>query len=80
MLAGQNAGTISNVNVTNSGTVNRDAAPVNLTGVIAGGLVGQNGMCGPSNQQSAGSISNSSATGVTVSVGNGCIVAVHRGV
>jgi filamentous hemagglutinin family protein len=66
-LAGQNAGTISNVNVTNS-TVNG----LNKAGVIAGGLVGQNGMFGQGNQQLAGSISNSSATGVTVTVGNGC--------
>src|SRR5262245_51199009 len=66
--AGQNAGTISNVQVTNS-TVNG----LNMAGVIAGGLVGQNGMFGPDNQQLAGSISNSSATGVTVTVGDGCI-------
>jgi filamentous hemagglutinin family protein len=68
VLAGQNAGTISNVQVTNS-TVNG----LNMAGVIAGGLVGQNGMFGPDNQQLAGSISNSSATGVTVTVGDGCI-------
>src|SRR5262245_58649087 len=68
VLVGQNAGTISNVNVTNS-TVNG----LNMAGVITGGLVGQNGMFGPDNQQLAGSISNSSATGVTVTVGDGCI-------
>jgi len=77
VLAGQNAGTIGNVNVTNSTVsglpLDGNNLPINLAGVIAGGLVGQNGMFGPSNQQSAGSISNSSATGVTVTVGDGCI-------
>jgi len=68
VLAGQNAGTISNVNVSNSKV---DGG--NLGGVIAGGLVGQNGMFGPNNQQIAGSISNSSATGMTVTVGDGCV-------
>jgi filamentous hemagglutinin family protein len=67
VLAGQNAGTISNVNVTNS-----TVTGLNMTGVIAGGLVGQNGIFGPGIQQVAGSISNSSATGVTVTVGDGC--------
>jgi hypothetical protein len=68
VLAGQNAGTISNVNVTNS-AVNG----LNMPGVIAGGLVGQNGMFGANSQQLAGSISNSSATGMNVTVGDGCI-------
>ncbi len=67
VIAGQNAGTITNVNVSNS-TVNG----LNLGGVIAGGLVGQNGMFGPNNKQIAGSISNSSATGIAVTVGDGC--------
>jgi filamentous hemagglutinin family protein len=67
VLAGQNAGTISNVNVSNS-TVDG----LNLGGVIAGGLVGQNGMFSPNNKQIAGSISNSSATGIAVTVGGGC--------
>jgi filamentous hemagglutinin family protein len=69
VIAGQNAGIISNVNVSNSSV---DGGK--LDGVIAGGLVGQNGMFGPNNQQIAGSISNSSATGMTVTVGNGCDV------
>jgi hypothetical protein len=43
MLAGQNAGLISNVTVTNS-TVNGMPNNTALNGVIAGGLVGQNGI------------------------------------
>src|SRR5262249_61813018 len=60
VLAGQNAGTISNVNVSNS-TVDGG----NLTGVIAGGMVGQNGMFRPDHQQNAGTNSNSRRTRVT---------------
>ncbi len=77
VLAGSNAGTIDNVHVTNS-TVNGipldgNSLPINLAGVIAGGLVGQNGMFGPYDEQAAGTISNSSVTSVTVTVGDGCI-------
>jgi hypothetical protein len=63
VLAGTNAGTISNVNV-NSGTV---SAATSLKGVIAGGLVGQNGDVG---QNQMGTITNSSSA-ANVSVGNG---------
>ena len=63
-LAGSNAGTISNVTVTNSAVDGKK-----LTGVIAGGLVGQNGVFGEPNQP--GTITNSSAS-ATVTVGNGC--------
>ena len=62
-LAGSNAGTITNVTAT--GTVNGG----NLAGVIAGGLVGQNGIFGPGGH--AGTITNSSAI-VAVTVGDGC--------
>ena len=77
VLAGSNAGTIDNVHVTNS-TVNGvpldgNSLPINLAGVIAGGLVGQNGTFGPYDAQAAGTISNSSVTSVTVTVGDGCI-------
>jgi filamentous hemagglutinin family protein len=61
-LAGSNAGTITNV--TASGTVNG----LNLLGVIAGGLVGQNGTLGPGGHP--GTITMSSAN-VTVTVGDG---------
>jgi filamentous hemagglutinin family protein len=64
VLAGTNGGTVSNVHVTNS-TVT--GAP-GLTGVIAGGLVGQNGIFGPG--ASMGAITLSSAE-ANVSVGNG---------
>jgi filamentous hemagglutinin family protein len=62
ILAGTNAGTITNV--TASGTVNG----LNLVGVIAGGLVGQNGTLGPGGHP--GTITMSSAN-VTVTVGDG---------
>jgi len=58
-----------------SGTVNGnpyiynpEGPPISLSGVIAGGLVGQNGVFGPN--ASPGTISNSSAN-VTVTVGEG---------
>jgi filamentous hemagglutinin family protein len=63
-LAGQNNGTISNVNVTNS-TVNGGTHE----GIGAGGLVGQN----------TGTITNSNVTNVTVTVGNGCFVDCNGG-
>jgi filamentous hemagglutinin family protein len=63
VLAGSNGGTVSNVHVTNS-TVSGGA----MTGVIAGGLVGQNGIFGPG--ASMGTITLSSAA-TNVSVGNG---------
>src|SRR5215813_13949161 len=70
-LAGSNAGTITNVLVL-SGTVSGlplgDGEPMNLAGVIAGGLVGQNGVFGQSS--GAGTIKDSSAN-VTVTVGSG---------
>jgi hypothetical protein len=60
VLAGTNAGTVTNVNV-NSGTV---SAATGLHGVIAGGLIGQNGDVG---QNQMGTIVNSSsAANVTV--------------
>jgi filamentous hemagglutinin family protein len=62
ILAGSNAGTISNVTAT--GTVNG----LNILGVIAGGLVGQNGTLGPGGHP--GTITMSSAN-VTVTVGDG---------
>jgi filamentous hemagglutinin family protein len=62
ILAGSNAGTITNV--TASGTVNG----LNLVGVIAGGLVGQNGTLGPGGHP--GTITASSAN-VIVTVGDG---------
>ena len=62
ILAGSNAGTIANVNA--SGTVNG----LNLVGVVAGGLVGQNGTLGPGAHP--GTITMSSAN-VTVTVGDG---------
>jgi len=62
ILAGSNAGTISNVSAT--GTVNG----LNLIGVIAGGLVGQNGTLGPGG--TPGTITLSSAN-VAVTVGDG---------
>ncbi len=76
IVAGTNAGTISNVTVTN-GTVNG----LDLAGVIAGGLVGQNGVLGSSNFSShnhgqtilPGTITNSTSS-ATVTVGNGCAV------
>ena len=61
-LAGTNAGEISNVSVT--GQVNGG----NIVGVVAGGLVGQNGMLGANMQ--AGLITESHAN-VAVTVGNG---------
>src|SRR5262245_10788918 len=73
-LAGSNAGIISNVHVTNSTVtgipLDQDQQPINLAGVIAGGLVGQNGVLGLENQQ-AGTILNSSAS-ATVTVAGGC--------
>src|SRR5262249_7502913 len=80
-LAGSNAGTIIHVNAAD-GTVNGG----NLQGVIAGGLVGQNGILFSNNTSeasvrplgavasvsSAGTIQNSTAIGVAVTVGNGC--------
>ncbi len=70
-LAGRNAGTIANVHVTGtvSGVPTDDGEPINLTGVIAGGLVGQNGIFGEPNM--SGTITNSSAA-VDVTLGNGC--------
>ena len=62
ILAGANAGTISNVGVT--GTVTNGSVQ---NGVIAGGLVGQNGIFGPG--ASMGTITNAVAN-VTVTVGN----------
>src|SRR5262249_45897527 len=64
-LTGSNAGNIENVHVTGNSTING----LNLTGVIAGGLVGQNGTLGPNS--TAGHISNSSAD-VAVTLGSGC--------
>ncbi len=64
VLAGTNAGTISNVTV--QGQVNGGS----IVGVVAGGLVGQNGFLGPNNI--AGTITGSHAD-VTVTVGDGGI-------
>src|SRR5262249_4400583 len=64
-LTGSNAGNIENVHVTGNSTING----LNLSGVIAGGLVGQNGTLGPGS--TAGHISNSSAD-VAVTLGSGC--------
>ncbi len=61
-LAGTNSGTISNVSV--QGQVNGGA----IVGVVAGGLVGQNGHLGPNDF--AGTITDSQAN-VTVTVGDG---------
>ena len=63
VLAGQNAGTITNVSV--SGTLNGGT----MQGVLAGGLVGQNGTFGPGGQ--FGTITASSAN-VAVTVGDSC--------
>jgi hypothetical protein len=77
-LAGSNAGTISNVNAS-GGTVSGGT----LSGVIAGGLVGQNGiliqnpttdvrpLSAVASISSAGTIQYSTAS-VAVTVGNGC--------
>ena len=62
-LAGENAGTIRNVRA--SGQIDG----LDLEGVIAGGLVGQNGIFGP--EQGAGTISRSRAA-VNVTLGSGC--------
>jgi filamentous hemagglutinin family protein len=62
ILAGSNGGTVGNVHVTNS-TVSGGA----MTGVVAGGLIGQNGIFGPG--ASMGAITMSSAA-VNVTVGN----------
>ena len=64
-LAGQNSGTISNVIVDGSSTV---TAAQGLTGVIAGGLVGQNGILGQDGQSAR--ITHSQAE-VTVTLGGG---------
>ena len=61
VLAGANAGTISNVSV--SGTLTSG----NQSGVIAGGLVGQNGIFGPG--AAFGTITNASAA-VNITLGN----------
>jgi filamentous hemagglutinin family protein len=61
-LAGSNAGTISNVSA--SGQINGGS----IVGVVAGGLVGQNGMLGQGTQ--AGLITQSHAN-VTVTLGDG---------
>src|SRR4051794_15643662 len=63
VLAGTNAGTVSNVNVTGNSTV---TAATGLHGVIAGGLIGQNGDVG---QNQMGTIVNSSSS-ANVSVGS----------
>ena len=62
IVAGANAGTISNVGVT--GTVTNGSVQ---NGVIAGGLVGQNGIFGPGS--AFGAITNAHAN-VAVTVGN----------
>ena len=62
ILAGSNGGTISNVTV--DGTVSGGA----MTGVVAGGLVGQNGIFGPNSSMGAITLSNAD---VNVTVGNG---------
>jgi filamentous hemagglutinin family protein len=63
-LAGQNAGTISDVNV--GGSINGGSI---LEGVIAGGLVGQNGLFGPI---TAGGTITDSQSSVNVTLGAGC--------
>ena len=63
VLAGTNAGTISDVNVTNS-TV---SSALGLSGVIAGGLVGQNGDLGSGH---FGTITLATTTNTNVTVGN----------
>ena len=65
--AGQNAGLIDNVTVT--GQVNGRPGGASVAGVIAGGLIGQNGYFG--SNQAAGTISGSNAT-VSVTLGDGC--------
>ena len=62
ILAGSNGGTVSNVTV--NGTVSHGTAN---NGIVAGGLIGQNGIFGPNS--SMGAIVNSLAD-VTVTVGN----------
>jgi filamentous hemagglutinin family protein len=62
VLAGTNAGLVSNVNVTNS-TVSHGTAQ---NGVIAGGLVGQNGLFGPGAHMGTITLSNALLTNVSV--------------
>jgi filamentous hemagglutinin family protein len=64
VLAGSNAGTVTNVNVDSTSAVTAATA---LHGVIAGGLIGQNGDVG---QNQMGTIANSSSA-ANVSVGSG---------
>ena len=64
VLAGSNAGSISNVTITNSALLKANASQ---SGVIAGGLVGQNGIFGPGG--AFGTISNATAQ-VNVTLGN----------
>jgi hypothetical protein len=71
-LAGQNAGMISNVNVTVTAPGTGSVSGSNFQGITAGGLIGQNGMLGGYNtSQAPGTIQNSSAS-VAVTVGDGC--------
>ncbi|MGB9369089.1 MAG: filamentous hemagglutinin N-terminal domain-containing protein, partial [Xanthobacteraceae bacterium] len=62
ILAGSNGGTVSNVTV--DGTVSHGTAQ---NGVVAGGLIGQNGIFGPSSSMGTITLSNAN---VTVSVGS----------
>src|SRR5262245_50398005 len=70
-VAGSNAGTVSNVTVT--GTVNGMPDGESKPGVIAGGVIGQNGvLMGNNSEQTPGTVTNVDAN-VTVTVGNGTI-------
>jgi filamentous hemagglutinin family protein len=66
ILAGQNTGAISNVLVT--GAVNGGS----LSGVIAGGLVGQNGAFSNNSQTATPGTITQSFANVNVTVGDGC--------
>jgi hypothetical protein len=67
-LAGQNAGLISNVIVTN-GVVNGAPVDTVLSGVIAGGLVGQNGIFNDGGVNRGTILASSAAVNVTVGDG-----------
>jgi filamentous hemagglutinin family protein len=71
VLAGQNAGLIKNVTIDGTSSIN-GLSDVSLNfGILAGGLVGQNGTFGPGDAQSAGTIKYSNAD-VSVTLGDGC--------
>jgi filamentous hemagglutinin family protein len=70
-LAGQNAGTVSNVSAT--GIVNGMPNGVSLAGVVAGGLVGENGVFFNNNQTGTPGAITQSFANVAVTVGDSVV-------